>query len=471
MRQAAVANARAIDVHAEGREGGTERALQQLIALPYETSQIDNDYAEFLAYLNNFPGHFTRTSAQFVLGLASSEGFAPLSADTVITSYRLNITGKEFLARCWHYIQHGEFIGVTDAEALAKDRENARVGLIRNLADAYEDGAVVCNPGKLQHIAVGILQGRLESAHIDREIPIDVQSTSTEVPINTAVNDSLVRNTVASSLRYFLLQYEAAMSQAELKSQVDGWLQAERGLSGDAYQQYRADFRKELDEYLRLSDLPEEKIIEMANDAHNQLPSPTESGESLDPIREEEQPVKEHNSVSDATLSLDNVDASHQQGQTQLVTIQPLKSNYTHLLSILARNVEAGSKPRWTSGGSNAQKVVVLRALETFINNTDENWLHDSANRIKLLTLIKSICNTHRNWAPVHFSSPASLGEFLTCLRNTPDAYGTSIEVVSALKTTVLDPQCIRLAISKVDFNELLGGMPVEQHSRSHEFS
>ena len=468
MHQAAVANAREINVHAEGREGGTEHALQQLMALPYDTNQIDNDYAELIAYLNNFPGDFTRASAQFVLGLASSQadGFAPLSADTVITSYGLNITGKEFLARCWHYIHHGEFMGISDAEALAKDRENARVGLIQNLAEAYEDDAVVCNPGKLQHIAVGVLQGRLASVHIDREIPIDVQSTSAEIPTDTAVNASLVRNTVASSLRHFLLQYEATVgSQAELKSHVDDWLQAERGLSGEACQQYREDFRKELNEYLRFSDLPEETVVEMANDTHNQLTSQTELNEDLDSICEEEQ---QDNTVSSAALSLDEVDVIHQQGQVQSVTIQPLKSNYTNLLSILARNIEAGSKPRWTSGGSNSQKVQVLRSLEAFVNNQDENWIIDATNQIKLLTLIKSICSTHRNWAPVHFGSPASLGEFMTPIRNAPEVYGTNVEVVNALETAVLSSEQLSRAISSVDFNELLDGMPVE-HSRRNE--
>lgn len=422
MHQAAIANARAIGVHAEGRESGTEHAFQQLMALPYDIHQIDTDYAEFIAYLDNFPGDFTRTSAQFVLGLASSQadGFGPLSADTVITSHGLNITGKEFLARCWHYIQHGEFMGITDAEALERDRENARIGLIRNLADAYEDDAVICNPGKLQHIAVGILQGRLESVHIDREIPIEVQSTTDEIPTDAVVNASLVRNTVASSLRYFLLQYEETVgSQAELKSHVDGWLQAERGLSGAAYQQYREDFRKELNEYLRLSDLPEETVL----------------------------------------AEVDEV---------QPVTIQPLKGNYINLLSVLAQNIEVGNKPRWTSGGSNSQKVQVLRALETFVNNQDENWIIDATNQIKLLTLIKSICGTHRNWAPWHFGPPTSLSEFLTLIRNMPEGYGATVETVNALETTVLSSEQLSRAISTIDFNGLLAGMPIE-HSGGNE--
>lgn len=91
------------------------------------------------------------------------------------------------------------------------------------------------------------------------------------------------------------------------------------------------------------------------------------------------------------------VEVRHQQEQVQLTTIQPLKSNYTKLLNTFARNVESGSKPRWTSSGSTSQKVQVLRALEKFVNNQDESWILDVANQSKLLTLIKSICSTHRN--------------------------------------------------------------------------
>ncbi len=473
MHQAAVANARAINVHAEGREGGTGNALKQLLALPYDTSQIDNDYAALIAYLDDFPSTFKRTSAQFVLGLASSqtEGFAPLSADTVITSYDLNITGKEFLARCWHYIQYGEFMGITDAKALATDRENARVGLILNLADAYEDGAVVCNPGKLQHIAVGILQGRLEGAHIDREIPIDVQSTSAEIPTDTAVNLSLVRSTVAASLGAFLQQYEAAVgSQAELKSHVDEWLQAEQGLSGSTYQQYREDFRKDLDAYLELSELPEETVVEIANAQSDITTLQAEPGENLGHIgkKEQENPevtVPQHNTVSNSALSLDEVKVKAQQEQVLLTTTPPFKNNYTDLLKALAQNVESGNKPRWTSGGSRSQKVQVLRALETFVNKQDDSWIIDVANQTKLLTLIKSICGTHRNWAPVHFSPPASLGEFLTLVRTAPEGYGTSAKAVNTLETAVLTSQQLSQAISTVDFNELLNSMPVKRSS------
>ena len=139
------------------------------------------------------------------------------------------------------------------------------------------------------------------------------------------------------------------------------------------------------------------------------------------------------------------------------------------MLNTLARNVESGSKPRWTSGGSTSQKVQVLRALETFVNNQDESWILDVANQTKLLTLVKSICGTHRNWAPVHFGPPASLGEFLTLVRTAPEGYGTSAAAVNALETAVLASQQLSRAISTVDFNELLDGMPVGQHSSGHE--
>lgn len=436
MHQAAVGHANAISVHAEGREGGTGHALRQLLALPYDKKHIDTDYAEFITCLNDFPSEFTRTSAQFVLGLAASQadGFGPLSADTLITSHNLNITGKEFLARCWHFIQHGEFMGMTNADALAKDRDNARVGLIKSLADAYEEGAVICNPGKLQHIAVSILQGRLEGVHIDQEVPIATQEIPNETTLNTAQQAALVTKIVAASLKQFLLQYEPTVhSQIELKSHVDDWLKAERGLSGETYQQYCDNFRKDLDTYLEYSDLPKEPDITMADEA-------------------------EHLRASSTTSPLAKTDEK----APPVTTTQPLKNNYTQLLHVLAKNIESGNKPRWTSGGSDSQKVQVLRALADFVNNQGENWIMSADHQIRLLSLIKSICHTHRNWAPIHFGSPASLGEFLTLIKNSPEAYQTTAEKVNTLDTTALSSKQLHDAISTVDFNTLLGAMPVE---------
>lgn len=125
------------------------------------------------------------------------------------------------------------------------------------------------------------------------------------------------------------------------------------------------------------------------------------------------------------------------------------KSCLTRCVHLLD-HVKSGSKPRWTSGGSTSQKVQVLRALETLVNHQDESWIIDVANQTKLLTLIKSICGTHRNWAPVHFGPPASFGEFLTLVRAAPERYGTSTEAVNALETTVLASQPLSRAILTV---------------------
>ena len=265
MHQALVTGRKYINVHAEGRDGGTGDALKQLVSIPYDTNRVDADYAEFIEYLNAFPNAFPnafiKLNAEYVLGLNTThvEGFAPLDANMEISSFNLNITGKEFLARCWSYIQRGEFIGNHSVESLTKDRENARISLVKKIAECYEDDSVICNPGKLQHIAVGVLQGRLKDAHIDREIPINSEPAAQDLPEVKPVNiNSLLRNTVAASLRYFLMQYENKVgSQQELKSHVDDWLIAPRGLDGDSYKQYCIDFRKDLDEYLRLSSLPE----------------------------------------------------------------------------------------------------------------------------------------------------------------------------------------------------------------------
>lgn len=258
-----------IDVHAEGRDNKTQQALQQLMNLAYDRTQINSDYEAFKTYLMQYPHEYTRLTAQYVLGMRTSQthGHGPLSEDHIITAHDLNVSGKELLARCWHYIEHGQFIGITDPVMLSKDRENARIGLIKNLADAYEDDAVVCDPGKLQHIAIGILQGRLKNVHIDREIPIEDNLATDIIPSNEETA-KLIKNTVSMSLTYFLRQYlPDVRSQAELKEHVEDWLIAHRGLEGESYQQYKEDFRKELNEYLNLSDLP--KTLDASSVAEN----------------------------------------------------------------------------------------------------------------------------------------------------------------------------------------------------------
>ena len=233
-------------------------AMQLFMQLPYDLTQVIGDYEAFIAYLNAFPQVFIRTCAQMVLGLQRADGFAPISADGKITSHGLDMTGREFFARLWDFIHHGTFEGIVGDDALNKERENARIALARNLADAYEEDQVICNPGKIQRIVVGVLQGRLHGVHVDKEVPVDPASSS-QITLSLEQEETILTNTVAASLRDFLQTYEPmAHTQQALRTHVNEWLQKERGLQALQIVAYRRQFQTDLNSYLALSDLPEQ---------------------------------------------------------------------------------------------------------------------------------------------------------------------------------------------------------------------
>jgi hypothetical protein len=60
-----------------------------------------------------------------------------------------------------------------------RECDNLRHSLFVALADCLEnDGHLVCNPGKLQRIAVGVLQGRLPGVNIDGRVVVE------SIPLN-----------------------------------------------------------------------------------------------------------------------------------------------------------------------------------------------------------------------------------------------------------------------------------------------
>jgi hypothetical protein len=179
------------------------------------------------------------------------------------------------------------------------------------------------------------------------------------------------------------------------------------------------------------------------------------SSHYIDMLPDQQPPVLvtivEPSTVSITTQTFDN---------GPLVASQALKTNYTELLNTLAQNIASGRAPRWTAGGLNAQKVGKLQALSRFINNQDALWLMNNAHQTQLLTLIKSICSVHRHWAPLHFSPPDSLSEFLTLVALKPEKYGTTTDTVNALPTVTVTSS-LSDTISIADFNALFDSRSV----------
>ena len=151
--------------------------------------------------------------------------------------------GREFFARLWHFIHQGTFMGIVDDDALNNERENARIALVGSLAKGFEDDQIICNPGKIQHIAIGVLQGRLKGVLVDKEVD----------------EKTVLKETVATSLRDFLSKYASMVTtQQALKAHAEKWLQNERGFQGEQIEAYKRQFKQGLADYLNLSDVPEQ---------------------------------------------------------------------------------------------------------------------------------------------------------------------------------------------------------------------
>lgn len=103
-----------------------------------------------------------KTKIRQVLGLPGVlrlDGYGVLLAHRM-TSYGLDqMDPKEFLGRLWYFVSN-----IKDPA----DRENAELSMMNGIADSVEtDNHIVCNPGKLQRMIVGILQGRVEGVDIE----------------------------------------------------------------------------------------------------------------------------------------------------------------------------------------------------------------------------------------------------------------------------------------------------------------
>jgi hypothetical protein len=87
-----------------------------------------------------------------------AEHFGPLLDGEIFSVKGLTLTGDEVTSRMWLYAStHPE----------VKEQKQAKEGMILALADSYEHGSMVCNPGKTQRLAIRVLQGRLAGVNID----------------------------------------------------------------------------------------------------------------------------------------------------------------------------------------------------------------------------------------------------------------------------------------------------------------
>ncbi|HSX37602.1 MAG TPA: hypothetical protein VLE95_02095 [Chlamydiales bacterium] len=187
----AVLAAGGINVHDNDRDQRTRNAVELLRTNTGTMSEeeIDLAVALFSSYLYSFPDEKIREKAQFVLaGVAKTEkDFPPLLGDHSFTVAGLKISGEELIARLWRFAEGYSDLRVQDQN---REKENVLVSIVRALSQSIEsDGHRVCNPGKVQRLIAGVLQGRLEGVNIDHLVLEDVTPVSTTDAIRVFMGD------------------------------------------------------------------------------------------------------------------------------------------------------------------------------------------------------------------------------------------------------------------------------------------
>lgn len=163
-----------VNVHDSHRESATTKAMNLLLEHQkgIDVSILQDAYVRFQAEFDTLPDGDRKKNMKRVLGTGGerhANDFGGLLTGTITTCGAPNMDPKEFLGRLWYFAE--AFTDSTSsAEDVERDRENAKQSLFTGLADSIEDGGqVVCNPGKLQRMMIGVLQSRLEGVNIDGE--------------------------------------------------------------------------------------------------------------------------------------------------------------------------------------------------------------------------------------------------------------------------------------------------------------
>ena len=143
---------------------------------------IDGYFEELKTYLNDLEIKDDKSfvlvqKAKYTLGLSNETNlfrpdgkysdFGSLlgEGNDQVTSCGINMSAKEWMARLWFFASTYTDPNAKNNDDVEKEQENAKYSIVSSLADAIEtDGHRVCNPGKIQRLLVGVLQGRMEGA-------------------------------------------------------------------------------------------------------------------------------------------------------------------------------------------------------------------------------------------------------------------------------------------------------------------
>jgi len=157
-----------VNVHAGIRDQKTKEAIELMLQGQTDLAQITIEAAKeaFVAYLNQLPESNKKTLARDALSgpKKRDEPFGPLIDKEGFSILGLQLYGAELIGRLWLFASN----------LRESEQSNAKESMVSALANSYEHGDRVCNQGKTQRLAIGVLQGRLEGVQIDNDqITID----------------------------------------------------------------------------------------------------------------------------------------------------------------------------------------------------------------------------------------------------------------------------------------------------------
>ncbi|MCX6990969.1 MAG: hypothetical protein NTX49_07920 [Chlamydiae bacterium] len=238
--QPAAAAAAGINVHAAGRD---ERTSAAMVLLRNATGamtqqQIDQANREFLAYLRRRPASANRTLAEraFIGPRDRGNPFGPLQPDATFTIHGLAIPGKEVVARLWRF--SNTYVDRARGANIEGEKENARRAMVAALTGSYDAHGMVCNPGKVQRLAVSVLQGRLDGVNIDQvAVAAAVPAMTAQVAIRAFWADE---------------RHHDIGNRATLRIAADRFIDQNPNMQG-----FRGDLRIDVDTFAVNQELPE----------------------------------------------------------------------------------------------------------------------------------------------------------------------------------------------------------------------
>ncbi len=186
-----------VNIHSKNRDKNTLYAIQSLINIWNPTSEeIMEEFDRFWIELIGNEDEIQKEKILDALGWnidqtprkkkVGFEGLMKTDSNGHIAGFNIKITPFELLARFWHFAD--TYIPNTN-ENILEESNNIKKSILSNLADSSEtdfvnnSSRVVCNEGKIQRLAVSILQGRLIG--IDGKI-IDIDELNL-IPVNTNI--------------------------------------------------------------------------------------------------------------------------------------------------------------------------------------------------------------------------------------------------------------------------------------------